>query len=176
MRGRPVIRIRDYIAAPDKLSTLVRLAIDDALSLQYDEYEPNAGAWHEPMAHTVPYDADPFPWDERQAGNRLVCHVCLAGAVIAGTLAAPRDLYVAPSEMVMRRHWADAINALENVRRGEYGAAVSHMIGRFPDGEDMDNLLAIPKPEYMSFQGWEEFRLHLDSLNDIADLIEEAGF
>ena len=55
---------------PTKLSDLIDLAIRDGRGLDPNVYAPDASRWHEPSP------------DSGQ------CYVCLAGAVIAGTLGA----------------------------------------------------------------------------------------
>jgi hypothetical protein len=62
---------------PDKMSALIRLALADLEKAEKDPY-------HLIRMHS---------WHEYEAGY---CHVCLAGAVMAGTLKVPASLTVTP--------------------------------------------------------------------------------
>ena len=91
------------IRLPDKASELIRLAIADLRkAMVHPEYRVNMGAWHEMMP--------------RLEGG-AVCHVCLAGSIMAFTLNAPPYMEVEPHDydMTNRRK----LYALNFVRRGQ---------------------------------------------------------
>ena len=103
------------IALPDKLSELIELAIHDLQAVEKDRrYVVNMCYWHMPMDG--------------------VCEVCLAGAVMAGTLGvSPLSLVDDPcaefTESVSRK-----LLALEAVRKGMVIDALSFLRkpGRMP--------------------------------------------
>ena len=64
------------IQPPDKLSDLIELAISDACKLDHNAYMPNFNTWHLP------------------GPNKEKCMVCLAGAVIAGTLGCSTETWI----------------------------------------------------------------------------------
>ena len=102
---------------PQTLSSLIRLAIDDARKLNRNVYAPLYSAWHAP--------------DDTQSPQ--VCNICLAGAVIAGTLQAPPHAYVAWLEKaeIDDREWANALIAVNYARMGRWKLA-RIKLGRWP--------------------------------------------
>lgn len=65
------------VVLPSKLSELLELAVRDALTCEAEpaRYRLDMGSWHSP-------------------GRDGVCHVCLAGAVLAQTLGVPAGKWV----------------------------------------------------------------------------------
>ena len=59
--------MNDIEVPPKKLSDLIGLAVADARTLDRETYIPECWSWHTPVRNNK-------------------CRVCLAGAVIAGTL------------------------------------------------------------------------------------------
>ena len=156
---------------PEKLSDLIRLAVRDARGLDRTLYRPASFVWHDP-------DTD------IELG--LQCRVCLAGAVIAGTLnVAPED--EASPTLIRLRHgwvpglasesrWPEALLALDRVREGVYIGAVTTHYDVEPTQEESKALVRIPHPDHNDFRGWVEFDKHLVSLLDRADQLEKLGF
>ncbi len=150
---------------PGKLSELIDLAIADARRIDRGDYLPLASAWH-----------DPVP------GHR--CMICLAGAVIAGTLGCPKDTQVeigwAASETpgtttITEGPWQDALFALNDARAGNWPEAL-RTLGQTPaDEADWQQLYRITKPVSADFHDWPQFNSHLDSLADRAKQLREIG-
>ena len=148
----------------DRLSNLIRVATTDAKHLYLergDDYYPYYSEYHMPHK-TV--------WPEETADGKVRCHICDAGAVIAGTLKSDitRGL-IPPSFAFHDVSVVDKLRALDYVRLG----ALAHAHRAFYDEE------ATPKQksEYvemsklltnMEFVGWHEFMLHIASLEVLA--------
>jgi hypothetical protein len=95
------------LTLPNKPSELLRLALADLRKVERDErYEVDMWAWHAP--------------DE--SDNR--CHVCLAGAVIAGTLGARPDQDLMPGGRGLDRETGLRLEALDALRCGDVTGAV----------------------------------------------------
>lgn len=106
----------EFSKAP--LSAVIRVALDDLARVEADpRYKVDMQWWHTPR------------------GNRGICHVCLAGAVMAGTLGIPSDQDVATLSEVMSGDVASFVRerlmALNMVRRGDIGDALI-LIGTTP--------------------------------------------
>ena len=99
---------------PDTLGELLTLALDDLGSLDRDLYCALSSDWHNPF------------------GLDGLCGVCLAGAVIAGTLGAEPEEHRIPSECP--REWEDALCALDSIRVGMLVEAW-HALTQVPDVE-----------------------------------------
>ena len=133
---------------PKRLSDLVELAVNDARRLDRSVYEPRAAVWHTPDVE------DPTK-----------CKVCLAGAVIAGTL------HRLPSERFdfnqISDAWAKALDVLDLVRDGSYdGAWLDHVMR---PGKDLTKTgrsirQSIPDARHQYFTTWEGFDLFLADL------------
>ena len=68
------------IQPPERFSDLVLMAIADGRALDPQVYYPDFTRWHDSPMWATEDDEDPL------------CQVCLAGAVIAGTLSFPRHV------------------------------------------------------------------------------------
>lgn len=94
---------------PSKPSELIRLALRDLRAVERSKkYTVDMGSWHEPNEDTG------------------VCHVCLAGAVMARSLKAGRDYDLTPSEMWthgVSPVWHDRLVALDDLRSGDLAGA-----------------------------------------------------
>lgn len=106
----------EFAKAP--LSAVIRVALEDLARVEADpRYEVNMGVWHDNFGH----------------GR---CHVCLAGAVIAGTMGVPPTQKIsAPEDAVSlytRKEMSEAVadgvqtrlTALDFVRIGDIGYAL----------------------------------------------------
>ena len=155
---------------PAKLSDLIRLAVSDGRKLDRKVFYPHSVTW--------------FRMETGPEGGRDLCHVCLAGAVLAGTLQQPprKDWeYLSDGPIVpwmKMDHWGFALRALDFVREGAYPEAVEEMpAGRHLDEKEKDELYRfVDMPQGGYFEGWGEFDKHLDSLLVIAGQLEELGY
>ena len=154
------------VAVPEKLSDLIRMAIADGWKLHQErsnDYYPNYGIFHSYVA----YDR----YESGQEGPFDICHICLAGAVMAGTLQVPL-------ESVSIRHmsppWHRALLVLDYVREGRYREAIN----TFYNVDRQYELTPWTKamPVNPTFQGWYEFLEHLNSLETVAGFFEFNGF
>ena len=151
---------------PEKLSALLDLAIADARGLDRARYTPVWMTWHRPR-----------PLDGK-------CMVCLAGAVIAGTLgcAAGTTIDIATSESadpqsttITDERWRRALWALDSAREGHWRDAFRALHGTHPDGELYDALEALPDPADPEFSDWDKLDTHLASLAAGANKLRQLG-
>ena len=163
---------------PEKLSDLIRLAVKDARRLNPDEYWPNADLYHK-RCHI-----DTDLWAQEIYGPLPppnACHVCVAGAVIAGTLKMSPDEPWRPVDF--ENAWSGSLSALDSIRQGLYHRAYcEHYYGDDPwppmSMELSTKLKTLARnypPVHRGFQNWEEFKAHIDSLEAIADIFEQKG-
>ena len=108
-----------YDPLPDKLSDLLELALDDLEKIEKNpRYGITMSAWHEPLPDGI-------------------CHVCLAGAVMAQTLEVPHNSDITPSlfpDTLSRK-----LNALDFLRKGEIAYAQMQMgMDVYTQGLDID--------------------------------------
>ena len=152
---------------PTKLSDLIDLAVRDGERLDPNVYVPNAGVWHEPAQ------------DEREQ-----CYVCLAGAVIAGTLGANPAQEVRPSEFPK---WNTALVALDHARKGDYAYAIDMLkegtvagsmafLSSMSEEEQLKIGQEVPIPDHSEFQSMDSFLDHLKELEDIAEALRRIGY
>lgn len=133
---------------PDKPSALIRLAIAD---LEKCEASPN-------------YVIDMDVWHGPCAAGSTPCHVCLAGAVMAGSLGYPAREDVCPSDT----EHTPKMEALDGLRIGEWGPALATLDiapEKTPDGLTMFSPTPY-KDDPAAFKA--------DMLR-AADIFEEAG-
>ena len=144
---------------PAKLSDLIDLAIADARKLDHGRYTPVWMTWHRPR-----------PLDGK-------CMVCLAGAVIAGTLgcATGTSIDIATSESadpqsttITDEPWRRALWALDSAREGDWLDAFRALHGTYPDGELYNAVEAVPTPADTEFHDWDQLDAHLVSLAECA--------
>ena len=144
---------------PRKLSRVIELAIADARKLDRRRYRPWWTRWHEPAA----------------SGE---CTICLAGAVIAGTLGCPINMPIDMDEQTAfsNERWRWALLALDRARTGEWELALhtlknANRMRGVPNAE----LRGIPVPDAIRFHDWESFDRHLASLADRARQLRAIG-
>ena len=151
---------------PEKLSDLIDLAVADARKLDQNRYSPTWYKWHQ---------IDP--------GDGK-CMICLAGAVIAGTLGYARQTHIdiatsdtaePDSTIITDKRWRNALWALDSPREGDWngGYRALHDVG--PDDELGDALDELSPPERSEFESWKELAIHLDSLTNRADDPRKLG-
>ena len=151
---------------PAKLSDLLDLAIADARRLDDARYTPMWMTWHRP----------------RRLDGR--CMVCLAGAVIAGTLGcatgtsidiATSDSADPQSTTITDERWRRALWALDSAREGDWLDAFKALHGCYPEGELYDAVEAVPTPEEPEFHDWKQLDAHLVSLTSCASELRDLG-
>ncbi|MDE2905463.1 MAG: hypothetical protein OXQ28_05195 [Acidobacteriota bacterium] len=151
---------------PDKLSDLIELAIADARKLDRYDYAPTWMTWH----RRNPADGK--------------CMVCLAGAVIAGTLGCARETIIdiaaedsadPRSTTITDEPWRRALRALDSAREGHWNEAFENLRGSYPADELRNALDALPRPRHREFNAWNQFDAHLASLADCASKLREIG-
>ena len=149
---------------PSKLSDLLELAIADARRLDHARYTPMWMTWHRPR-----------PLDGK-------CMVCLAGAVIAGTLGcstrtsidiATSDSADPQSTTITDERWRRALWALDSAREGHWLEAFKALHGTYPDNGLYDALEELPSPLDTEFHDWEQLQTHLVSLARCASRLRE---
>ena len=145
---------------PETLSGLIRLAVGDARRLDHDLYTPLYSKWHAP----------------EEARGQQVCCVCLAGAVIAGTLGAPghRDVLLLVENGITDTEWSDALIALNYARMGKWKLARIQLPG-WPTPKQEAAMAKVAPPAHPGFSNWEEFESHLKSLEQQAEQLQAAG-
>lgn len=151
---------------PAKLSDLLDLAIADARRLDHAHYTPMWMIWHRP----------------RSLDGK--CMVCLAGAVIAGTLGcatgtsidiAASDSADPQSTTISDERWRRALWALDFAREGNWLDAFRALHGAYPEGELYDAVEAVPTPADAEFHDWNQLDAHLTSLASCASELREIG-
>ena len=151
---------------PEKLSDLLELAIADARKLDHDHYVPDWSVWHRPR-----------PLDNK-------CQICLAGAVIAGTLGCPAgtdiDIFTVDetdpeSINVTDERWQKALGALDSAREGHWLTAVEALQGDCHDTNVIEKLDDLGPAAHSEFGDWCQFNRHLNSLKQCASQLRELG-
>ena len=159
--------MNDVGVPPKKLSDLIGLAVSDARALDRKTYIPDCWRWHTP-------------------GRNNKCRVCLAGAVIAGTLR------VKPKTEVVRgiseytlttddggspvedKAWSTALYAIDSARGGEWAKALEALDIQV-DGTTRKKLEKIRRPTGPYFHTWTELVEHMDSLTERAEELRALG-
>ena len=145
------------VKLPDKLSDLIDLAVKDARSLDPETYQPYASFWH-------------YPHDNGR------CSVCLAGAVIAGTLNVDPELDRTPSDFDDDTECK--LHALEHVRFGSIVEAIQTRDVYYSIAEqaakDIHN--EVGSCEHTQFVSWEEFEQFLQWCSDTSSALRERGY
>ncbi len=151
---------------PGKLSDLIELAIADARKLDRSRYTPRWRTWHTPE-----------PADSK-------CMVCLAGAIIAGTLGCSANVTInlsteergdPSSELITDVAWRRALTALEQVREGDCLLAFHTLHGHIPEDELSDEIEALREPTHAEFNTWKKLDAHLRSLAVRARKLRKLG-
>ena len=142
---------------PRRLSDLIEMAVEHARSLDRDAYRPNAREWHRAEPHTG------------------TCMVCLSGAMIAGAIGEDPMRDAEPSDYHREWKWTKALYALDETRRGDYGHALI-FLGMTPPVPPGDFRWRYPQPDAQEFQTWEEFDVHLASLEEAALALRADGY
>ena len=141
----------ETITLPMVPSELLQLAIDDARRLDRINYIPDSSSWHRPLQK-----------------NPEICRVCLAGAVMAGTLKVSPDRSAAPDYVHEPGHY-HALVALDVMRRGLWNEAFNQLgiVAALPEG--------LVTPRYTLFCTWEQFDVHLEDQQCNVEVLRAAG-
>ena len=134
---------------PNTLHGLLRVAIDDARKLDRIKYRPVWNQWHEPLST-----------------NR--CAVCLAGVVIAGSMGLSPSVSCDP--IYFERPVDRKLQALNDMRMGYFFVAWRglHEVGfRSLTEPSIKAFDSVPIPDAAGFSGWDDFDIHLESLEAI---------
>ena len=143
-------------APPEKLSQLIVLAIKDARKLDRKTYTPDCWVWHIP-------------------GRNNKCRVCLAGAVIAGTLGEnPTTAWETDDIPGESKAWHAALYAIDSARSGDWSLALN-TLGMECSDATMKKLKKIRRPNGVHFSTWAELRKHLVSMTRCARELEQLG-
>lgn len=136
------------VPLPDKPSDLIRLAMLDLAKVEADPF----------------YKVDMSDWHNGGRRNHPVCHVCLAGAVMARSLKTPFEADITPAHF--DGDIPDKLAALDEFRQGEIAYGLSSMRLEKPDG--LHGYMDVPSYE----RSPEKFRI---SMIVMADILEEHG-
>ena len=160
-----------YITVPNNMSDLLDLACDDMEALDHDTYVPYYGDWH------VPYSSQAYV-DHRKAGNAS-CQVCLAGAVLAGTLHQNPAAQITPfmgkwaNKDYSNTHgttWDRALSTLDALRKGRIMPAYDYFYGHSARVTIDDFEVVNP-----DFVGWEGMRNFIESARKLARHLRGLG-
>ena len=155
---------------PDRPSELIRLAIRDMKGLDREKYWPEHGMWHTPVDHDWATNWRAFGKRQPQG---VECLVCLAGAVIAGSLNGNPGMNLAPSKCSDDQ--ALKLLALDDFRQGDFWCGVQRLTGPVAKAHE-EALADMPGPVYQDFRSWEEADRFLGELEQSAAALEELGY
>ena len=80
-----------------------------------------------------------------------------------------------PSDYHREWKWTKALYALDETRRGDYGHALI-FLGRTLPVPPGDFRWRYPQPDAQEFKTWEEFDIHLASLEEAALALRADGY
>jgi hypothetical protein len=130
---------------PDAPSELIRLALSDLRKVEKDErYVVDMDEWHWPPP-------------------RGRCHVCLAGAVMAGTLGVDPREYILPASFSLD---SEKLRSLNTFRLGFIGHGLERLygVGHLPEGV----------PDHVDVPDYKRDRARFyDAMLAMADMLEE---
>ena len=145
---------------PSKMSDLLELAITDARKLDLEKYIPASNCFHEPVRMSHEPDSE------------MKCQVCLAGAVMAGTLGADVG-----DELTPRDYEDDTyrkLSALDSIRLGNWDSAGRELLLTSDDMEKIEKLeereeLFEPVGSY--FSSFRHLKHHLTDLDECVEVL-----
>ena len=138
-----------FARLPESMEGLLSTAIRDARSLNTNRYLPNHNEWHNPSIPNVsPY-----------------CEVCLAGAVIAGSLQEQPNHYRTSRSYDSRTE--KLLDALDSIRKGNWYSAFRLLYKKYPNPRACQLIDNLPIIMYSDFSGWRQFEAHLSSLENL---------
>ena len=134
------------------LSELLATAIADARRLDRNQYQPRYRNWH-------------FP------NSQGFCEICLGGSFVAGSLGCSPAKEASPWDFPRKTH--AKIEALNAMRSGAWIEAYRLFYQRNPTEVVAFRLVRLPVPARPHFLGWEEFDVHLKSLESLIPKLRE---
>lgn len=138
-----------FATLPESMEGLLSTAIRDARSLDANRYQPNHNEWHNPNIPNV----------------SSYCEVCLAGAVIAGSLQEQPNQYRTSRSYDSRTE--KLLDALDSMRKGNWYSAFRLIYHSYPNPHACQLIDNLPLLQYCDFSGWREFEAHLASLENL---------
>lgn len=133
----------------ETLHETLSLAVTDARKLDHRLYEPRYFYWHSP--------------------DNGLCLICLAGCIVAGSLATERDREILPCSFCYQTH--RKLQAVNACRVGDWSYAF-HTFHRYhPSIESQARLESLDAPDRIDFNGWEAFDAHVRSIESIIPLL-----
>ena len=151
---------------PPRPSDLIDLAVSDFRSLDRDRYIPNSSIYH------------------TRDRTTSLCHVCLAGAVIAGTLGIPQEKRATPSDLTTegRISFNDfkRLMALDAARAARW-RTMFNTLGMDPDRLPERDQVIIQLQDQTernaahTFLGWPELHTHLEHMQNCSRILRKAG-
>ena len=154
------------VSLPDKLSDLIETAISEYGGLDRDIYYPNSEVWHQGVSIE---------------GDGEYCGVCLAGAVIAGSLKVDHEVEYWDYDFSAH---CDKLRALDFIRRGMARRAFSCLGVVYSDftDEQEDLVLSIEREAQagewsgvMNWLGWGDLDNALAHYKSVADRLRAVG-
>ena len=143
---------------PTTMAGLLRLALRDAKKIDPKLYFPYSGEWHTPQKNSI-----------REFPGKPRCHVCLAGAVMAGSLKISPERNTSPQNLSQEAWYK--LCAINYMREGKWKSAWGVLYGFAPTPPD--SFIKLPA-EDRTFTGWRAFRAHLKSLEAILPILERV--
>lgn len=148
------------VRLPDLPSALIRLALNDFLEVQRmpTQYHIDMGVWHVPERF--------FTSEEAEHSPPVICTVCLAGSVMARTLAVSPYTMISAQSSRWTTDTSDKLVALDYFRQGKIAAAFDIL--------DLD--LACDVPGDVSMCPYErDANEWLRDMQQMATMLEERG-
>lgn len=156
---------------PDTLSELTRIALRDLEAAEANpRYRVGMSMWHTPLTETGGMATGPEKPHH--------CRVCLAGAVMAGTLNAPFGEFIGPTDLVPDER--GKLYALDSVRCGFLAEALSEFYwtdsGTDPelDHAVLERLINDPRLDFPDYE--DDPAAFKAGLTRVADALEKEGF
>lgn len=129
---------------PGTMNGLLEAAINDARTLDRASYYPSSREWH-----------------NFYRGSAR-CKICLAGCIIAGSLKVAPDINVDSASFDLRTE--SLLDALDQMRYGIWSKAHRLIYGDIATSDLREYLYALLQPSRSDFTGWDDFDVHLASL------------
>ena len=172
----------EEFAAIDRLSTLARVAMEDFKSLPRKDFYPH----HARFVSTTDHFNRFSPGNSELPDGH--CAVCLAGAVLVGTLRLPmpsadvRDAFGNPKTIAFSDDpevdlaVKNRILAIENMRVNEFHLALIRLFpDRFPDYFPITTKRCL-ETRFASFIGWTDAEAFLVDWQAMIEELETRGF
>ena len=137
---------------PNKLSALIKVAVNDARKLDHTIYSPDSMSYH----------------DTRRSDT---CYICDAGAVMAGTLHVDRKKEVFPDEFP---HSIEIkLYALDLARQGSY---VGALVELGVENININGVTGVCVSIHHNYTTWKQFDRHMNVMEKAAQQLEALGY